>query len=178
MCGIFGFAGFEEEALLAKMARTMKHRGPDGEGFYETPGFSMGMGRLSIIDLSGGWQPIYNEARACAIILNGEIYNYKELRLELEALGHRFSTHSDTETILHGYEQWGIEGVLGKLNGMFAFCLRDERRKEYFIARDRAGQKPLYWHRAHGRLLFASEAKSLLQSQHVSATPNVAAIDA
>ncbi len=178
MCGIFGFSGFEESGLLEKMARTMKHRGPDGDGFYAQPGFSMGMVRLSIIDLAGGWQPIYNEDKSCAIVLNGEIYNYKELRVELEAKGHVFTTHSDTETILHGYEEWGIEGVLGKLNGMFAFCIRDERKREFFIARDRTGQKPLYWHQENGRFLFASEAKSILQSQHVSAQPNVAAIDA
>ena len=178
MCGIFGFSGFDEAGLLEKMARTMKHRGPDGDGFYSEPGFHMGMVRLSIIDLSGGWQPIYNEDRSCAIILNGEIYNYKELRIELEAKGHRFSTHSDTETILHGYEEWGIEGVLSRLNGMFAFVIRDERKKEFFIARDRTGQKPLYWTRKNGRFLFASEVKSILQSEHVSASPNVAAIDA
>lgn len=178
MCGIFGFSGFDEPGLLEKMARTMKHRGPDGDGFYSVPGFSMGMVRLSIIDLAGGWQPIYNEDRSCAIILNGEIYNYKELRIELEAKGHRFSTSSDTETILHGYEEWGIEGILTRLNGMFAFVIRDERKGEFFIARDRTGQKPLYWHRENGRFLFASEAKSILQSQHVTARPNVAAIDA
>lgn len=178
MCGIFGFSGFDEAGLLEKMARTMKHRGPDGDGFYSEPGFHMGMVRLSIIDLSGGWQPIYNEDRSCAIILNGEIYNYKELRIELEAKGHRFSTHSDTETILHGYEEWGIEGVLSRLNGMFSFVIRDERKKEFFIARDRTGQKPLYWTRKNGRFLFASEVKSILQSEHVSASPNVAAIDA
>jgi asparagine synthase (glutamine-hydrolysing) len=178
MCGIFGFSGFEEEGLLQKMGQTMQHRGPDGAGCYDEPGFHMGMVRLSIIDLHGGWQPIYNEDRSAAIVLNGEIYNYKELRTELEAHGHVFSTQSDTETILHGWEQWGITGVLSRLNGMFAFCIRDIRKGEFFIARDRCGQKPLYWHQENGRLLFASEAKSLLRSQYVSAQPNLAAVDA
>jgi asparagine synthase (glutamine-hydrolysing) len=180
MCGIYGFAGFKEENLLDRMGRVIRHRGPDGQGRYEAPDgalFSMGMQRLSIIDLEGGWQPVYNEDKSIAICYNGETYNYVELRGELEAKGHAFRTHSDTECLVHGYEEWGIEGLLQRMNGMFAFCLYDSRRKEFYIARDRCGQKPLYYHHANGKFLFGSEAKSLLQSQHVTAEPNVAAID-
>ncbi len=180
MCGIYGFAGFKEDGLIDRMGRAMVHRGPDGEGRFEAPDgalFAMGMRRLSIIDLEGGWQPVYNEDKTIAICYNGETYNYVELRDELEKKGHVFRTHSDTECIVHGYEEWGIEGVLQHMNGMFAFCLYDSRKKEFFIGRDRCGQKPLYYHQRNGRFLFASEVKSLLQSQHVTAQPNVAAID-
>lgn len=179
MCGIYGFSGFSEEGLLEKMARVQIHRGPDGEGRYDRPEqrFHMGMRRLSIIDLTGGWQPIYNEDRTLAIVLNGEIYNYRELREELAAAGHLFVTQSDTETIIHGFEQWGLQGVLDRLNGMFAFCIHSAVTGEFWLARDRTGQKPLYYHAAGGRFLFASEAKSLLQCQHVPRRCNTAAID-
>jgi asparagine synthase (glutamine-hydrolysing) len=179
MCGIFGFSGFSEDGLAARMAKIQRHRGPDGEGFYtdDTRRFCMGMVRLSIIDLAGGWQPIYNEDRTCAIVLNGEIYNYKELRTQLEAAGHRFATNSDTETIIHAYEEWGLAGCLARLNGMFAFCIHDQRTGDFFLARDRTGQKPLYYTQSHGRFLFASEVKALLESQHLTARPNLAAID-
>ncbi|WP_038167210.1 asparagine synthase (glutamine-hydrolyzing) [Verrucomicrobium sp. BvORR106] len=180
MCGIYGFAGFREENLLDRMGKIIHHRGPDGQGRYEAPNgvpFSMGMQRLSIIDLEGGWQPVYNEDSTVAVCYNGETYNYVELRQELVAKGHRFSTHSDTECIVHGYEEWGIEGLLRRMNGMFAFCLYDVRKREFFIARDRCGQKPLYYHQANGRFLFGSEAKSLLESVHVTAEPNLEAID-
>src|SRR4028118_1515537 len=103
MCGIFGFSGFHEDSLLLRMARILVHRGPDGEGFFEEGDYSMGMRRLSIIDLEGGTQPIYNEDRSLAVCYNGEIYNYVELRAQLEAKGHRFTTHSDTEAIVHAY---------------------------------------------------------------------------
>ncbi|HEY2573138.1 MAG TPA: asparagine synthase (glutamine-hydrolyzing) [Verrucomicrobiaceae bacterium] len=180
MCGIYGFAGFKEEGLIDRMGCVMAHRGPDGEGRYEAPdgaAFSMGMRRLSIIDLEGGWQPVFNEDRSIAVCYNGETYNYVELREELERKGHMFGTHSDTECLAHGYEEWGLEGLLQRMNGMFAFCLFDSRKKEFFIARDRCGQKPLYYHQRNGRFLFASEIKSILQSRHVSAACDVAAID-
>ncbi len=180
MCGIYGFAGFKEDGLLEKMGRVIRHRGPDGEGTYEAPEgarFRMGMRRLSIIDLEGGWQPIYNEDRSIAICYNGETYNYLELRAALEEKGHIFTTHSDTETLVHGYEEWGIEGLLGRMNGMFAFCIYDSRKREFLIARDRCGQKPLYYHHSNGRFLFGSEIKSILQSRHVSAAANLEAID-
>ena len=178
MCGIYGYSGFHEEGLLDRMASVQIHRGPDGDGRYERPEFAMGMRRLSIIDLAGGWQPIFNEDQSIAVILNGEIYNYRELKAELAALGHSFRTASDTETLVHGYEQWGLTGLLARLNGMFAFCLRDERCGSIFLARDRCGQKPLYYHHQNGRFLFASEAKSILQSRHVAARCRTSAIDA
>lgn len=180
MCGIYGFAGFKEEGLLDRMGRVIRHRGPDGTGRYEAPDgmpFSMGMQRLSIIDLHGGWQPVFNEDQSIAVCYNGETYNYLELRTELEAKGHVFTTHSDTECLVHGFEEWGMEGLLQRMNGMAAFCIYDVRKKEFFIGRDRCGQKPLYYTHANGRFLFGSEVKSLLQSQHVTAEPNLAAID-
>ncbi len=179
MCGIYGFSGFSEDGLLEKMAAAQVHRGPDGEGRYDRPEqrFHMGMGRLSIIDLTGGWQPIFNEDESLAIILNGEIYNYRELREELTAAGHVFRTQSDTETVLHGFEQWGLRGVLDRMNGMFAFCIHSRDTGEFWLARDRTGQKPLYYHAAQGRFLFASEVKSLLRSRHVPSRCNTAAID-
>ena len=177
MCGIFGFAGFERPELLRRMADVLRHRGPDGEGFFVDGRFSMGMRRLSIIDLEGGGQPIYNEDRSLAICFNGEIYNYVELAAELEEKGHRFRTHSDTEVIVHAYEQWG-EDCLERFNGMFAFALWDKNREELFLARDRAGQKPLYYHQANGRFLFASEAKAILECEEVERRVNLPAIDA
>jgi len=181
MCGIFGFAGFRDERVLARMAQMMRHRGPDGEGIYEAPEgqpFAMGMVRLSIIDLHTGWQPVFNEDHTLAVCYNGECYNYVELRAELEAKGHHFRTHTDTECLVHGFEEWGIEGLLSRLNGMFAFCLYDVRQRAFYIARDRCGQKPLYYHQGGGKLAFASEVKSLLECPHISAEPNVEAIDA
>jgi asparagine synthase (glutamine-hydrolysing) len=176
MCGIFGFAGFERPELLRRMADTLRHRGPDGEGFFVNGRFSMGMRRLSIIDLAGGGQPIYNEDHSLAICFNGEIYNYVELVDELEAKGHRFRTRSDTEVIVHAYEQWGAD-CLERLNGMFAFALYDKRREELFIARDRAGQKPLYWWQSGGRFVFGSEIKAILECEEVERRVNLRAID-
>jgi len=180
MCGIYGFAGFKEDGLLDRMGKVIHHRGPDGGGRYDAPGdtpFHMGMRRLSIIDLEGGWQPVFNEDKSIAICYNGETYNYIELREELEKKGHVFQTHSDTECLVHGYEEWGIEGLLQRMNGMFAFCIYDASKREFFIARDRCGQKPLYYYHRNGKFLFASEVKSILQSSNVPAEPNVAAID-
>ncbi len=177
MCGIFGFAGFSEDGLLKKMARISVHRGPDGEGFFETPGFSMGMRRLSIIDLDGGWQPIYNEDESVVVCYNGEIYNYVELMEELKAKGHAFRTRSDTEVIVHAYEEWGIE-CLRRFNGMFGFALYDRDKERLFMARDRCGQKPVYYHHANGKFIFASEVKAILESSHVEARCNTGAIDA
>ncbi len=180
MCGIFGFAGFQEDGLLHRMGRVIRHRGPDGSGRYLAPDglpFAMGMQRLSIIDLEGGWQPVYNEDQTVAVCYNGETYNYLELRTELEAKGHTFRTHSDTECLVHGYEEWGVEGLLQRMNGMAAFCIYDVRKREFIIGRDRCGQKPLYYYHQGGRFLFGSEAKSILQSQHVTAEVNLEAID-
>lgn len=179
MCGIFGFSGFVEKGLLARMARCLVHRGPDGEGFYEDEPhrFSMGMRRLSIIDLEGGGQPIFNEDRTLAVCYNGEIYNYVELREELAAKGHVFQTHSDTEVIVHAYEEWG-RACVTRFNGMFAFALHDARTGETFCARDRSGQKPFYYFHQNGRFVFASEVKAILQCPGVPRACNVAAIDA
>jgi asparagine synthase (glutamine-hydrolysing) len=176
MCGIFGFAGFERPELLRRMADTLRHRGPDGEGFFRHGRFSMGMRRLSIIDLAGGGQPIYNEDHSVAVCFNGEIYNYVELMEELEEKGHRFRTRSDTEVIVHAYEQWGEECV-DRLNGMFAFALYDKGREELFAARDRTGQKPFYYWQGGGRLVFASEVKAILECEEVPRQVNLRAID-
>ncbi len=177
MCGIFGFAGFEEEGLLERMAAKLVHRGPDGDGFFREGRFAMGMRRLSIIDLNGGWQPIANEDGSVLVCFNGEIYNYVELADELKQKGHVFKTRSDTETIVHAYEEWGRDCVK-KFNGMFAFALHDRRTGETFFARDRCGQKPFYYYNKNGKFLFASEVKALLESVHVPRACNRVAIDA
>lgn len=177
MCAIFGFSGFDEPGLLERMAKILVHRGPDGEGFFSAPGFNMGMRRLSIIDLESGWQPIYNEDDSLVVCYNGEIYNYVELAEELKSKGHTFRTHSDTEVIVHAYEEWGAD-CLQRFNGMFAFALYDRRQDEIFLARDRCGQKPLYyWHQGN-RLIFASEVKAILESQHAPRACNTRALDA
>lgn len=145
------------------MLGAIVHRGPDGSGSYLSPesGLAMGMRRLSIIDLAGGRQPIWNEDRTLCVVFNGEIYNYVELTRDLVAAGHRFQTHTDTEVLVHLYEANGA-AMLGKLRGMFAFALLDTRRNELFLARDHFGQKPLYYSMANGRFAFGSEMKSLL----------------
>ena len=179
MCGIFGFSGFVERGLLARMGARLVHRGPDGEGSFEDEPrrFFMGMRRLSIIDLAGGGQPIYNEDRTLAVCYNGEIYNYVELREQLIAKGHRFQTRSDTEVIVHAYEEWGRDCVT-RFNGMFAFALHDTRTGGTFFARDRCGQKPFYYHHKNGRFVFASEVKAILECADVPRACNVPAIDA
>jgi asparagine synthase (glutamine-hydrolysing) len=177
MCGIYGFCGFSDETLLDRMARRIVHRGPDGTGIYTAPHISMGMQRLAIIDLNGGWQPVYNEDQSVAVVFNGEIYNYIELREELLAKGHVFKTKSDTECIVHGYEEWGVDCVK-RFNGMFAFSVHDRRTGDTFFARDRCGQKPFYyWKDQFGRFVFASEIKALLECRHVPRACNLAAID-
>ena len=179
MCGIFGFSGFVEEGLLSRMGDSLAHRGPDGRGCYqdEAHRFYMGMRRLSIIDLEGGSQPIYNEDRSMAVCFNGEIYNYIELHDQLVQRGHTFRTRSDTEVIVHAYEEWGRECVK-QFNGMFAFALHDARTGETFFGRDRCGQKPFYYHQSNGRFVFASEVKAILECAEVPRACNVPAIDA
>jgi asparagine synthase (glutamine-hydrolysing) len=152
------------------MAGSIRHRGPDDEGFHfdDRPGCGVGLGfrRLSIIDLQTGHQPIANEDESCWIILNGEIYNYKELRRELESAGHAFRTHSDTETIVHGYEEWGAD-VTKHLNGIFGFALWDSKSRSLLLARDHLGVKPVYYYDDGKRLLFGSEIKAILQDESV-----------
>jgi asparagine synthase (glutamine-hydrolysing) len=166
MCGIAGIVDSEagavvDPAVIHAMCQTMIHRGPDDEGLYVRGGVGLGMRRLSIIDLAGGRQPISNEDGNVWIVFNGEIYNFPELRAELEARGHRFSTRTDTEVIVHLYEDWGARCV-EKLRGMFAFAIYDQRRNSLLLARDRIGVKPLHYALAKGRLIFASEIKAIL----------------
>ena len=154
------------------MLQTIVHRGPDGEGRLDRPGLALGMRRLAIIDLAGGDQPIFNEDGSVAVVFNGEIYNFRELRADLERRGHRFATRSDTEVLVHGYEQWGDE-MLHRLVGMFAFALWDENRRRLLVARDRFGKKPLYYSHRGGEVVFGSEIKALLAqvSPRISTTP-------
>jgi asparagine synthase (glutamine-hydrolysing) len=166
MCGIAGIASSDrahriEESEVHRMCQAIVHRGPDDEGIFVKQNTGLGMRRLSIIDLVGGHQPIFNEDRSVWIVFNGEIYNFIHLRRELESSGHRFSTNSDTEVIVHLYEEMGSECVQ-KLRGMFAFALYDERRRKLLIARDRLGKKPLHYAQVNERLLFGSEIKSIL----------------
>ena len=167
MCGIVGFttaAGHDPAATkrtAQAMADLIRHRGPDGEGYYADAHAALGHRRLSIIDLAGGGQPMFNEDGTLVVVFNGEIYNYKALHAELTARGHTFATDSDTEVLLHGYEAWG--GDLPKhLRGMFAFALWDRTAETLFCARDLFGIKPLYYYKKGDVLLFASEIKAFL----------------
>src|SRR6266498_2734846 len=178
MCGITGWANLDARTppphggweLLYSMCERMVHRGPDGEGLLVSTGVALGMRRLAIIDLLTGEQPVFDEERNVAVVLNGEIYNYRELRADLEKRGHSFRSASDTEVLPHLYEEYGRE-MVQHLNGMFAFALWDDRRRRLFIARDRFGEKPLYWGVFDRTLLFASEPKVLLA--HPAVQPNL-----
>ena len=166
MCGIAGFVSTAahqriEAATIHRMCQAIVHRGPDDEGIFVKDGTGFGMRRLSVIDLAGGHQPVFNEDRSVWVVFNGEIYNFQQLRSELESAGHRFTTNSDTEVIVHLYEEMGRDCVQ-KLRGMFAFALYDERRRKLLIARDRLGEKPLYYAFDGQRLLFGSEIKAIL----------------
>ncbi len=188
MCGIAGFIerntesdsldGHQERsALLDRMCRVIRHRGPDDQGTMVLGGVALGMRRLSIIDLAGGHQPINGCDDQATVVFNGEIYNYRELQRELEARGHRFHTHSDTEAIVHAYEEYGAACV-DHLRGMFAFALWDARARKLFIARDRVGKKPLYYTlTTRGTLVFGSELKSLLEHPEVTRETNPQALD-
>ncbi len=164
MCGIVGFVGARENAqtILQAMMDRIAHRGPDGQGqFLEGP-VALGQRRLSIIDLDGGKQPMYNEDGSLVVVFNGEIYNFQALTAELQAAGHTLATRSDTEVLLHGYEEWG-KGMLDRLRGMFTFALWDRKAETLFLARDHFGIKPLYYYQnEEGELLFGSEIKSFL----------------
>jgi asparagine synthase (glutamine-hydrolysing) len=181
MCGIAGIFNFRcnrEITLdtLKGMIAMLRHRGPDGFGYYRDELTGLAHARLSIIDLEGGWQPIYNEDKTVCIVFNGEIFNYLELREELEEKGHRFSTHSDTEVIVHLYEEYG-EKCLSHLNGQFAFAIRDKRRNRLFIARDRVGIRPLFYTQLDGSFLFASEIKALFAERKVKRELDPLALD-
>ena len=167
MCGITGFIGKGDERILREMADTLVHRGPDSDGFFfakTKKGGSVGLGfrRLAIIDTTTGNQPIYNEDRTIAVIFNGEIYNFREIRKELEIRGHSFRTNTDTEVIAHLYEEDGI-GCFRKMNGMFAIAIWDSREEKLVLARDRIGKKPLYYYFDGEQLIFGSELKAILK---------------
>ncbi|MGH8644938.1 MAG: asparagine synthase (glutamine-hydrolyzing), partial [Gammaproteobacteria bacterium] len=156
------------ESLLTRMNEAQHHRGPDEGGLHREPGVGLGHRRLSIIDLSSGQQPLYNEDGSVVVVFNGEIYNFQELAEELASEGHRFRTHSDTEVIVHGWEQWG-EQCVDRFRGMFAFALWDRNKETLFLARDRVGKKPLYYALLpDGHLIFGSELKTLLQHPDLS----------
>ncbi|MBI3305368.1 asparagine synthase (glutamine-hydrolyzing) [Candidatus Parcubacteria bacterium] len=162
MCGIAGYVGKGDRETLKRMTDAIRYRGPDDEGFFVHENVGLGVRRLSIIDVAGGHQPIGTEDGHIQVVFNGEIYNFQELRRELEACGHRFATRSDTEVIAHGYEQWGTD-CFAKLNGMFGLAIWDGRTSKLVLARDRMGKKPLYWTRQGSTLVFGSELKSVLQ---------------
>lgn len=190
MCGIAGFAdrdvsggwaaGTEADSkdtsLLDAMCAAIRHRGPDDQGTRVMPGAALGMRRLSIIDLATGHQPIHNEDATVWVVFNGEIYNYAALRAELVGLGHRFSTASDTETIVHAYEQWG-KAAFSRLRGMFAIALWDSRDQSLWLVRDRVGIKPLHYTVAGQRLYFGSEIKSILVANDVRRELDFEALD-
>jgi asparagine synthase (glutamine-hydrolysing) len=166
MCGISGFLHFDRTKpvslpALQRMSDALVHRGPDGRGLHTKGNIALAHQRLAIIDLSSGDQPMFNEDRSVAIVFNGEIYNYLELREELKSLGHRFITQSDTEVLIRAYEEWGTE-LHAKLNGMWAFAIWDERKNQLLLSRDRIGEKPLHYAQLDGTFLFASELKSIL----------------
>ncbi len=180
MCGICGTWGESSPAAgdrrLGTMLDTIVHRGPDGEGRLVRTGVALGMRRLAIIDLAGGDQPIHNEDGSVGVVFNGEIYNFRELRAELERAGHRFATRSDTEVLVHGYEEWG-DDLMSRLAGMFAFALHDATAGRVLVARDRFGKKPLYYAHRDGGLAIASEIKALLAAG-ISSDLDDAALDA
>jgi asparagine synthase (glutamine-hydrolysing) len=179
MCGICGVAGAptaESREMVRRMCSALEHRGPDDEGSIHVDGVTLGTRRLSIIDLDGGRQPIHNEDSTVWVVQNGEIYNYLELRTQLIAAGHTFYTHSDTEVLVHAYEQWGEE-MVERLNGMFAFALFDRRRGSLFLARDRMGIKPLHYAIDGMKLAFASELKALLRDPSLHGPIDPVALD-
>jgi len=180
MCGIVGLVRNDEKpvdrALLARMNDAIRHRGPDDDGFYVKGPVGLGMRRLAIIDLKSGQQPIHNQDETTWIVFNGEIYNYLELRQRLEKLGHTFYTNSDTEAIVHAYDQYGTD-CPKHLRGMFAFAIWNERTQELFLARDRVGKKPLLYAEVNGQLVFGSEFNALLQHPDISREIQPEAID-
>ena len=183
MCGIVGAVALggplnpEIAQALPAMTRALRHRGPDGHGSRVTESAALGQRRLAIIDTIGGAQPMPNEDGTCWVVFNGEIYNHRELRRQLEVRGHVFRTHCDTEAIVHAYEEFGVDCVR-HLEGMFAFAVHDERRRELLLARDRLGKKPLFYAELGGALHFASEIKALRQSPVWDGCLDVSALEA
>src|SRR5437867_13213258 len=168
MCGICGQYNFGNQAPVLRqhieeMTKSLRHRGPDDEGYYMAGPVGLGFRRLSIIDLAGGHQPMSDQEESVWVVFNGEIYNFLELRSELEAYGHIFRTKSDTEVIVHGYRQWGDE-VLNHLNGMFGLAIWDARRRRMVIARDPFGIKPIYFRIDKGQVYFGSEIRPVINS--------------
>src|ERR1051326_493434 len=169
MCGIAGIyspVARVDELVVRDMTEVMYHRGPIENGYFLRPQVALGMRRLSIIDIEGGHQPLFNEDRTVAVILNGQIYNYREIRADLIKRGHNLRTESDTEVIAHLYEEMGEECAT-QFNGMFAFALWDETKQRLFIARDRLGVKPLYYYEGDDQFVFGSELKALLRNPSV-----------
>src|SRR5215204_5250104 len=177
ICGVYNYTDREpvDTQVLANMLDVIGHRGPDEMGAHLESGVGFGVRRLSIIDPSGGRQPIASEDGSVVVACNGEIYNYRELTSSLKRRGHRFSTASDTEVIVHLYEDLG-EDCVHQLRGMFGLAVWDARRGRLFLARDRLGIKPLYYGLIDGRLIFGSEIKSVLQHPQVSVRPNLEAL--
>ena len=166
MCGILGVLDSSDPSPVAPhefraALALLKHRGPDDEGTHFGRHIALGVRRLSIVDVAGGHQPATNEDGSVRAIHNGEIYNHAELRTLLQAAGHHFQSRSDAEVLPHGFEEWGFDGLLSRLRGMFAFAIWDETNKALFIARDRMGIKPLYYIERDGRFYFASETRPL-----------------
>ena len=181
MCGICGVISFKpdvplEYTTLKRMNDSIRHRGPDDDGYYQDEQASLAMRRLSIIDLNTGQQPISNESGDVWVVYNGEIYNFKDVRTELKRCGHAFKTETDTEVIVHAYEEYG-DACVKHFNGMFAIALWDARKRKLFLARDRVGIKPLYYWADHSKLVFASELKALILHPDVPRQINLAALD-
>ena len=183
MCGLAGKLAPSPQTpidrhLLSAMADAVAHRGPDADGYYVGDGIGLAHRRLSIVDIASGQQPLSNEDGTVWVAFNGEIYNFADLRVELEGHGHRFRTHSDTEVIVHGYEQWG-EACVQRFRGMFAFAIWDARARRLLLARDRVGIKPLYYTQPRGGgLVFGSEIKSILEDPAVDRSWSPEAVDA
>ena len=182
MCGIAGWANLKDkpslnhsEAVLHSMCERMKHRGPDSEGLWLGESVALGMRRLSIIDLATGEQPVYSEDKQVVVVMNGELYNFKEVRADLEKRGHKFETQTDTEILPHLYEEYG-EAMLEHFSGMFVFALWDKRKQKLLVARDRFGEKPLYYGVFDDQLIFASEPKVLLEHPSVESEINLDAL--
>src|SRR5919106_4254239 len=180
MCGICGIHHYRtdepaNEDVLREMTASLTHRGPDDDGFLVDGAVGLGMRRLSIIDLDGGAQPVSNETGTVQVFQNGEIYNYRDLRRELESHGHVFRTQSDTESIVHAYEEWGIEG-LARLNGMYSLAVWDAPRRRLVVARDPFGVKPLYYRDDGRTLLFGSEIRAILSAPGVAREVDAAAL--